>query len=238
MKRYPNDPMYMSAYDFYDLGVSMQRSKQPSKIYVPNDIQVPEDIQVPPNMQMPNNFVQMPNNNVQMPHGQMPMPEEDYEEYNEAELEEDKNYMISLYPDICRRIQQYVDEECDQLDYEGSIMYDEYPDKEAVMDIVGRIYFKVEKECQLPKMTQSVEEGVSDKEKSDVKAQQYGVGNPWLWDNVQVVFLNELFGRRRRRYPRRYYQLYPSRYRYYRRYPRYSYYNYQPYVPYNYRYYY
>lgn len=229
MKRYPNDPMHISAYDFYDLGVSMQRSSKPSKIYVPNDIQMPEDIQVPPKMPMPDDYVQMP------------MPEEEYEEYDAGKEEEDKSYMISLYPDLCRRIQFYVDEECDRLDYEGSIMYDDYPDKEAVMDIVGKIYLKVEKECKVPKMTHSLEEGVSDKETSDVEAQQYGFpGNIWLRDNIQVQFLNELFGRRRRRFPRRFYQQYPYpyRYRYFRRYPRYPYFPYQPYVPYSYRYYY
>lgn len=214
MKRYPNDPMYMNAYDFYDLGVSMQKTKQPSSIYVPNNIQVPQDIQVPEDM---------------------PLPEEDFEEYDYEKDEVDRNYMISLYPDLCKRIQTYVEKECDELEYDGSVMYDEYPDKEAILAIVAKIYYKVEDECQIPKMAQDLKE-----EKSEVDTQQVGVpGNVWLWDNVQVQFLNELFGRRRRRYPRRYgYRLYPYRYRYYRKYPRYPYMPYQPYVPYDYRYYY
>ena len=37
--------------------------------------------------------------------------------------------MKSYYPDTVRRIQERVEQECERLDYEGSMLYDEYPDK-------------------------------------------------------------------------------------------------------------
>ena len=40
----------------------------------------------------------------------------------------DAEYMKSLYPDISKRLLPYVEEECDRLMYEGSMIYDEYPD--------------------------------------------------------------------------------------------------------------
>ena len=37
--------------------------------------------------------------------------------------------MKSYYPEAAGRIQEKVEEECQLLDYEGSRLYDEYPDK-------------------------------------------------------------------------------------------------------------
>ncbi|PKM49380.1 MAG: hypothetical protein CVV02_16455 [Firmicutes bacterium HGW-Firmicutes-7] len=166
---------------------------------------------------------------------QRPMDEDvDYDDDDQADVQ----YMKSLYPDMCKRIQVLVDEECDKLEYDDSIMYDEYPDKEAIISIVGRIYVKMEKECAVPKMDVDIQ---SDEE--NVEAQQFGVPgrNIWLWDNVQVQLLNEMFGRRRRRFPRRYrfpYQPYRRPFRFYPRRIYLPYQPYRPYVPYNYRYFY
>ena len=41
----------------------------------------------------------------------------------------DFEYMKSLYPDVPKRILQYIEEECDRMEYENSMVYDEYPDK-------------------------------------------------------------------------------------------------------------
>lgn len=43
--------------------------------------------------------------------------------------EQEFNLMKSYYPQTVQRIQEKVEEECDLLDYEGSRLYDEYPDK-------------------------------------------------------------------------------------------------------------
>lgn len=167
----------------------------------------------------------MPPKGIQMP---MEEDEDDYDDYEKDEKDEkDREYMISMYPDLCKCIQRLSEEECDKLEYEGSLMYDEYPDRKEIDKIVTRIYVIVEKEQVMPNLTQEV--GTEEKE---VEAQQVIVPgvNPWLWNNVQVGFLNELFGRRRR-YPR---SRYPNQYPY-RQYPRYRrrpYPIYQPYQPY------
>lgn len=41
----------------------------------------------------------------------------------------DAEYLKSLYPDMPRRILPYVEEECDRMEYENSMIYDRYPDK-------------------------------------------------------------------------------------------------------------
>ena len=47
----------------------------------------------------------------------------------EKEQEEEFSLMKSYYPETARRIQEKVEEECDLLDYEGSRLYDEHPDR-------------------------------------------------------------------------------------------------------------
>lgn len=157
----------------------------------------------------------------------------------EDDYELDREYMKSLYPELSKRIQNLVDEECDKLEYDDSIMYDEYPSKEDIDMIVAKIYIIIENEWDdIPNLAQDVE-GM-DNEVNSQQYQYYVPGrNIWLRDNIQVQLLNEMFGRRRRRYPRRYYRSYYPRY--YQRYQPYQYVYYlpyQPYVPFEYRYYY
>lgn len=41
----------------------------------------------------------------------------------------DLEYLKSMYPKIPKRILPYVEEECDRMEYENSMVYDAYPDK-------------------------------------------------------------------------------------------------------------
>ncbi len=56
------------------------------------------------------------------------------------EMEKDYEYFKSLYPQTAKRIQQLIDDQCDQLEYEGSSMFDEVPDKVHLDAIVDHIY--------------------------------------------------------------------------------------------------
>ena len=42
---------------------------------------------------------------------------------------EDYDYMKSIYPDAAKRLLPFVEEECDRLMYDESMIYDEYPDQ-------------------------------------------------------------------------------------------------------------
>ena len=50
--------------------------------------------------------------------------------------EEEFSLMKSYYPETARRIQEKVEEECDLLDYEGSRLYDEHPDRYMLYHLV------------------------------------------------------------------------------------------------------
>lgn len=62
----------------------------------------------------------------------------------EEELEMDKAYLRRVMPDIAREIIGLVDDECDQLEYKGSCMFDQYPDKVTIQNIGDRICDKMQ----------------------------------------------------------------------------------------------
>lgn len=41
----------------------------------------------------------------------------------------DREYLQSMYPATAKKIFPYIQEECNRQEYEGSMIYDEYPDK-------------------------------------------------------------------------------------------------------------
>lgn len=49
------------------------------------------------------------------------------------EEEEDARRLSEMYPIMAKRLQPYVEEICIQLEYPGSMMYDEYPDQLSLM---------------------------------------------------------------------------------------------------------
>lgn len=65
--------------------------------------------------------------------GQSPLFEDDF-------CETDMEYMKRLYPKPVRQIQREVEEQCDKLEYEGSCMFDQYPDAVHIRMIAGIIY--------------------------------------------------------------------------------------------------
>lgn len=50
----------------------------------------------------------------------------------EEPLERDRGLMQSYYPEASVYVQAFVEDACDRLDYEGSFIYDEYPDKWSI----------------------------------------------------------------------------------------------------------
>ena len=55
---------------------------------------------------------------------------------------EDMERMKELYPRRMKELLAYVEEECDKMEYEGSMMYDEYPDRVLLYKVSADIYDK------------------------------------------------------------------------------------------------
>lgn len=96
----------------------------------------------------------------------------------------DFEYLKSMYPDTARQILPYVEEECDRMEYENSVVYDQYPDKLQLKLMCRRVYDNVTKH----------EKAIADEKAS-------------LRDLIEVMLYQELYKRRcdNRRRHRRFY---------------------------------
>lgn len=125
--------------------------------------------------------------------------------------EEEIKHMKNMYPDFCKKVQVYVDEECDKLEYDGSYMYDKYPDRDTIEKVTDRILDSVKKDERLYKNNRE----------GEVQEMQY-YGYDYERDLIKLLLLNELFNRRRNRFyggrRRRERPYYPSYYYDYRQY--------------------
>ena len=64
----------------------------------------------------------------------------------EWEQERDLRIMKSYYSGRTARIQELAEQECDRMEYDGSMMFDDYPDKFTMRRICRRIEDKLEGE--------------------------------------------------------------------------------------------
>ena len=113
--------------------------------------------------------------------------------YDDDRMERrDFEYMKSMYPMAVKRILPYVEEECDRMSYEGSMIYDEYPDQLQMHLMCNRIYDKVKQQ----------------KPSNDMEMEMQASGrDEGLRNLVQILLFQELFRRRssHRRNRRRFY---------------------------------
>lgn len=120
-------------------------------------------------------------------------------DYDEGKYKEDVQYMKSLYMPMSMEILSYVGEELDKLEYEGSMMFDEYPDRTAMQKIAGAVYDKAK---YLENMYQPVME-----EDEAVNVQEHCTScrgrESWLENLIWVILGNEMHYRRRRYFKRR-----------------------------------
>ncbi len=97
----------------------------------------------------------------------------------EKEYERDMERIKELYPKRMKKLLAYVEEECDKLEYEGSMMYDEYPDKVTLYRIAANVYDKA-----VPIQETGRRENGRDRD---------------LLDVIQVLLYDEMYRRRGRR---------------------------------------
>ncbi len=68
------------------------------------------------------------------------MPFSPFYNYDSSDaIDEDCFYMQSITPGGVSDITKHITDECDKLEYDGSFMFDEYPDKDMMLTITRRI---------------------------------------------------------------------------------------------------
>ena len=121
-----------------------------------------------------------------------PMPLEYDDERKERQ---DMEYMKSMYPDTVKYILPFVEDECERMEYEGSMIYDEYPEKLSIQLMCSRICDRVN------------EIGIGQDMDVEMEAQQRNNNRNGIRNIVEVLLLHELMKRRneKRRRRRKYY---------------------------------
>lgn len=125
----------------------------------------------------------------------------------EMEYEKDMDRIKSYYPNEAKAVMKLVEERLDELEYEGSRIYDEEPDRLMIQMEVDQLYKKLRESPVF--MEESVNTGKSDMKPSyfemvpmsiskekNLKAQGRDCENNWLCSMVGVLFGTELYKRR------------------------------------------
>lgn len=131
-----------------------------------------------------------------------PMPLEYDDERKERQ---DVEYMKSMYPDEVKRILPFVEDECDRMEYEGSMIYDEYPDMLSVRMMCSRVCNRI-KEIGLEDMEET--EPLDDRMEAQQRNRRRGREQN-IREIVEVLLLHELM-RRRTEHRRKRRQFYPG----------------------------
>ncbi len=98
----------------------------------------------------------------------------------ERELVRDMEYLQQAYPGEVKRYQRRVAEILDKMDYEGSMIYDEYPDVGSLRRMVDGMI----------KVLQNEDEKLPEAEREPVEKWD------WMRDLIQVLLCNEIYKRR------------------------------------------
>lgn len=106
----------------------------------------------------------------------------------------DFEYIKGMYPDTAKRLLPYIEDECDRMEYEGSMMFDEYPDRLQMMLMGRRVFDKAQKDHLF---TEGKGSARGEKDQN----------NSMLRELIQVMLYQEIYKRRsdHRKYRRKYY---------------------------------
>ena len=124
---------------------------------------------------------------------------------SEMETERDLQYLQQMYPADAKRMQKKVEEELDKLEYEGSMMYDEYPDRVSMLLICDRIEKALAREDAERQAREEADmETDEDMNAMDMRRRGRGDRDDFRFDRgrrnlLEVLLFNEMHKRRCKR---------------------------------------
>lgn len=119
----------------------------------------------------------------------------------EWSIQRDDRRLRELYPETAKSIMPYIEEACDGLEYNGSRMYDEFPDKWMLQKMSAEIYEKAVRELQIETQREDASFAEQDLVKDDeIFATDIGTARhsseDHLRDLIDVLVCHEMFSRR------------------------------------------
>ena len=107
----------------------------------------------------------------------------------EMEYEKDMERMKALYPSEVRDLQKMVELRCNELEYEGSRMYDENPDRCMLEEEVWRLLERF--------LRENPQFGNMPRQTVEMEAQSYRYhDHTWLRSLIGILFHDEMYRRR------------------------------------------
>lgn len=98
----------------------------------------------------------------------------------------DLEYIQQMYPSEAKRYQKIIASILDRMDYEGSMIYDEYPDRWQLYKLSMEITDRIKRED-----TKGQEQQVEDTMSAEKMK--------WLADMIQILLFYEIYKRRHNR---------------------------------------
>ena len=128
----------------------------------------------------------------------------------EDRILEDLEYLQQMYPTYARKYQSVISSIVDKMDYDGSFLYDQYPDKLTIQRMVESVMVVIkanEKESVMETnsektMQDSMEQSRSDNNPTDhalTENAPWREKEPWIRELVTVLMYYEILMRRRRK---------------------------------------
>lgn len=132
----------------------------------------------------------------------------------EMEYARDMQKLKDMYPKEVRDIQEMVEDECDKMEYDGSLMFDETPDQLMLRQITDRIYDAVSgknmniRDFETEQYEENMQAEELPMEGTMLEQRRPGYGRPphrpgmrphrdrGLQDLIQVLLFNEMHQRR------------------------------------------
>lgn len=117
-------------------------------------------------------------------------PNRNWEQLSEDRVLEDLEYLQQMYPTYAKRYQVRVRDILNQMDYDGSMIYDQYPDK-----------------WQLERLVKSIMTILKNEENAMNSQQNAADDAKWVWiqELITVLLYYEILTRRQKRQNRTYF---------------------------------
>lgn len=97
----------------------------------------------------------------------------------EDKVQRDLEYLQQMYPAEAKRYQKIIASMLDKIDYDGSMIYDEYPDRMRLYSLAQDILNRIKREENNERMPEEMSEKWE-----------------WLGDLIQILLFYEIYKRR------------------------------------------
>lgn len=122
----------------------------------------------------------------------------------EDRILEDLEYLQQMYPTYARKYQNTIGSVVDKMDYDGSFIYDQYPDKLTIQRMVESVVaiIRTNEETAPGDQEQGAQPNVAGSDMTDralTEQAPWREKEPWIRELVTVLTYYEILARRRKK---------------------------------------